>query len=208
MPWIDVEQNTPEWESLRLGKVTASSFSKFMANEGKAFGDPAKRYALQVALERVTGRKAEYSFRSDDMERGHEQEPVAIMLYEDERFSTVTNGGFFDCGDYGDSPDGLVGAEGVIEVKSVIAPTHYATIRRGSHDPCYHWQLIGHLECTEADWVDFVSYCGEFPEWNQLVVYRLHRTDYGDDIARLQARRGQFLDLVNEITDKLQKEAA
>lgn len=208
MPWIDVEQNTPEWEALRLGKVTASSFSKFMANEGKAFGDPAKRYALQVALERVTGRKAEYSFRSDDMERGHEQEPVAIMLYEDERFVTVTNGGFFDCGDYGDSPDGLVGAEGVIEVKSVIAPTHYATIRRGSHDPSYHWQLIGHLECTSADWVDFVSYCGEFPDWNQLVVYRLHRRDYGDDMARLKARRAEFLSLVDEISDRLAQEAA
>ena len=102
MQFHDVPQNSPEWEALRLGKATASRFACFMANDGKAFGDPAKRYALQIALERVTGRKAEYSFKSDDTDRGHEQEPVARMLYEAEHFVDVANGGFFDCGDYGD----------------------------------------------------------------------------------------------------------
>src|SRR5690242_2737728 len=163
MRFHDVPQNSPEWEALRIGKATASRFACFMANEGKAFGDPAKRYALQLALERITGRKADYSFKNDDMERGHEQEPVARMLYEEERFVDVRNGGFFDCGEYGDSPDGLVGDDGIVEIKSVIAPTHDDTIRRGSFDPSYRWQLVGHLECTGRQWVDFISYCGEFP---------------------------------------------
>ena len=55
MKWHDVEQNSPEWDALRMGKATASSYPKFMANNGKAFGDPAKRYALQIALERWQG---------------------------------------------------------------------------------------------------------------------------------------------------------
>lgn len=197
--WHDVEQNTDEWQALRLGKATASSFGCFMANEGKAFGDPAKKYALQIALERATGRKAEFSFSNDHMERGHEQEPVARMLYEDEYFVSVTNGGFFDCGEYGDSPDGLIGSDGVIEIKSVTAATHYATLRRGSFDPAYRWQLVGHLDCTGRDYVDFVSYCSEFPEASRLIVYRSDRDDFAEEIKRLQDRREAFLELVEQI---------
>lgn len=177
MRFHDVQQNTDEWMALRLGKVTCSNFGCFMANDGKSFGEPAKKYALQVALEIDTGRKAEYSFSNEHTERGHEQEPVARMLYEQEHFTDVGNGGFFDCGDYGDSPDGLVGVDGVVEIKSVIAPTHYATLRRGSFDPAYRWQLVGHLDCTGRDWVDFISYCADFRDDQQLIVHRLHRKD-------------------------------
>lgn len=208
MMFHDVPQNSPEWDALRIGKATASRFACFMANEGKAFGDPAKRYALQLALERITGRKADYSFKNDDMERGHEQEPVARMLYEEERFVDVRNGGFFDCGEYGDSPDGLVGDDGVVEIKSVIAPTHDDTIRRGSFDPSYRWQLVGHLDCTGRQWVDFISYCGEFPESHQLVVYRLNRNECEDEIKRLRSRRAEFLKLVLDRINQYQQEAA
>lgn len=192
----DVEQNTDDWMALRLGKATASQFGCFMANYGKDFGDPAKRYALQIALERLTGKKAEHGFSNEHMERGHEQEPVARMLYEEETFSTVLNGGFFDCGQYGDSPDGRVGTDGVIEIKSVIASTHYATIQRGSYDPAYKWQLVGHLDCTGAHWVDFISYCSDFPEESRLFVSRLHREECEDELKMLSERRADFLLLV------------
>lgn len=205
MPWHDVQQNTEAWDELRLGKATSSCNAAFMANDGKAFGDPAKRLALKLALERITGRKAEYSFRNDDMDRGHEQEPVARMLYEEMFFTEVTNGGFFCHGEYGDSPDGLVSEDGSVEIKSVIAPTHYATLQRGGFDPAYRWQLVGRLDCSGRDWVDFVSYCGEFPEWGQLAVYRLYRGECEDEIARLRARREQFLALVRERVIQLQQ---
>lgn len=205
MKWHDVQQNTDEWHALRIGKATASKFSCFMANDGKAFGDPAKDYALQIALERITGRKAEYSFKNDDMERGQEQEPIARMLYEDEYFVEVSNGGFFDWDVYGDSPDGLIGEDGIIEIKSVIAKTHYATIRRGSFDPSYRWQLVGHLDCTGRRWVDFVSYCADFPEGKQLCVHRLSREECQDELARLHARRQQFLSLVDETYQALEQ---
>jgi hypothetical protein len=192
----DVPQNTDEWQALRLGKATASNFGTFMANYGKDFGDPAKRYALQLALERLTGRKAEHAFSNDHMERGHEQEPLARMLYAEETFCDVGNGGFFCCGQYGDSPDGLVGSAGVIEIKCVIASTHYATIQRGSYDPAYKWQLVGHLDCTGREWVDCVSFCSDFPEGRQLSVHRLHREDCEDELKMLNERRADFLLLV------------
>lgn len=197
MQFHDVQQNTDEWMALRVGRATASNFGCFMANEGKAFGDPAKRYALQIALEISTGKKAEFSFSNEHTERGHEQEPVARMLYEETTFCDVANGGFFDCGDYGDSPDGLVDSDGVIEIKSVIAPTHYATLLRGSYDPAYRWQLVGHLDCTGRDWVDFISYCADFPADKQLLTYRITRDDVADELERLRARRAEFLELVS-----------
>lgn len=208
MQWHDVQQNSEEWFALRLGKATASKFSCFMANDGKAFGDPAKDYALQLALEQATGRKAEYSFSNEHMERGHEQEPVARMLYEDEYFVEVTNGGFFDWETYGDSPDGLVGDDGVVEIKSVIAKTHYATLKRQSFDPSYRWQLVGHLDCTGRQWVDFISYCADFPEGKQLLVYRLTRDECADELKRLEDRRNQFLSLAGEILFSLGAKAA
>lgn len=208
MIFHDVEQNTEAWDALRLGKATGSGNSKFMANYGKAFGEPAQRYALQIALEIVTGRKAEYSFRNDDMDRGHEQEPVARMLYEEQYFVDIQNGGFFDWGDYGDSPDGLVNEDGVVEIKSVIASTHEATIRRGKADPAYKWQLVGHLDCTTRNWVDFVSYCSDYPEWDQLVVYRTYRKDVEEELAQLAERRAQFLELVQEKVTELQQRKA
>lgn len=203
MIFHDVEQNTDAWMALRTGKATASNFGCFMANDGKAFGDPAKKYALQIALERVTGKKAEFSFSNEHMERGHEQEPIARMLYEDEFFVDVTNGGFFDCGDWGDSPDGLVGDDGLIEVKSVIAPVHYATLIRGSFDPSYRWQYAGHLDCTGRDWVDCISYCSEFPKDKQLIVNRVDRDMFKDELQRLAERRNEFLELVQTIFQRI-----
>ncbi len=199
----DVQQNTDAWLDLRLGKATASKFGIIMANEGKAFGDPAKDYALQLALELATGKRAEFSFANEHTERGHEQEPIARMLYEETHFVTVQNGGFFDWTTHGDSPDGLVGDKGVLEIKSVVAKTHYATLRRGSFDPAYKWQLVGHLDCTDREWVDFASYCSDFPQHRQLITYRLYRNDCADEIARLRQRRSEFLQLVTDTREMI-----
>lgn len=203
MIFHDVQQNTDAWQELRLGKATASNFACIMANGDKAFGEPAKRYALQLALERINGSKKEVTYSNEHMERGHQQEPVARMLYEEETFSSVGNGGFFDCGEYGDSPDGLVDMDGVIEIKSVIDSVHYATIKRNSFDPAYRWQLAGHLDCTGRKWVDFVSYCAEFPVGKQLYIFRVNRDDFSAELERLASRRVEFLSLVSSIYNEI-----
>lgn len=196
--WIDVEQNTDEWMALRFGKATASQFPTIMANEGKAFGEPAKRYALELALQLVTGRKAEYSFKTEHMERGHAMEPDALERYEQLNDVLVTNGGFFDGGRFGDSPDGLIGDDGGLEIKSVIASVHYASLIRESFDPAYKWQLVGHLMCSGREWFDFASYCTDFPDSSNLLVYRLNRSECEDDINRLQSRLNDFIALVDK----------
>ena len=201
--WHDVEQNSDEWENLRLGKITSSNFDIIMANYGKAFGESAKKYALKLALERIKNCKSEYNFSNAHMKRGHEQEPIARMLYEDLYFTEVNNGGFFDCGFYGDSPDGLVGNDGVIEIKSVIDTTHHSNLIRGAIDPSYKWQIVGHLDCSNRDWCDFISYCADFPENSQILVYRTHRHEVMQNIAMLRERREKFNELVEQIKQQI-----
>jgi hypothetical protein len=124
MVWHDVEQNTDEWDLLRVGKITSSSLAKVMANYGKSFGEPAKKYASEIALGQVTGQVTVGGYSNAHMERGHVEEPLARDEYESRYFSAVTNGGFYEVGDEGGSPDGLVGDTGMVEIKSAIPSIH------------------------------------------------------------------------------------
>jgi len=191
--FVNVRQNTEEWFQLRLGKITSSNFDKIMANEGKAFGQPAIEYAEKVALEIVTGERDESSsFKNGYMERGNDLEPVAKELYEIERFCEVSNGGFniSDCEKFGDSPDGNVGKNGCIEIKSVIPKTQWKRIKKGGIDLSYKWQIQGHLLLGKKEWCDFVSYCPEMPENKRLHIERVYPDE--DMIKRLKQRLTLF----------------
>lgn len=172
--FYDVEQNTDEWFSLRAGKIGGSSIGKIMANEGKAFGNPAKDIAVKVVLERINGEPLLNNISSFHLDRGHEQEPIARSLYEEKNFCEVYNGGFFEDGFRGVSPDGLVSKSGVIEIKSVVGHVQFATVKRDDIDPAYKWQCYYNLYVTKADWLDFVSYSADFPIGKQLFQKRIY----------------------------------
>jgi hypothetical protein len=190
--WIDIEQNTPEWLNERLGLATSSNFSKIMANEGKAFGEPAKKYARKIALEIVTKQRNERdgSYSGGFMADGHELEPIAVNGYEMETFIKTTNGGFYKVGNFGDSPDRNAGEDGALECKGVIANTQWVRIERGGFDTSYKWQICGHIWLGNKKWCDFVSYCPEMPENKQLYVFRVERDE--EMISRLEFRLNKF----------------
>lgn len=194
--WHDVQQNSDEWYLLRSGKITASSLSKVMANYGKAFGDPAKKYAVDIAVQQITGKATGGGYSNDHMARGHEEEPLARMEYEARYFCEVTNGGFFENGDTGTSPDGLVYDDGVIEIKSAIPSVHYARISKQSYDSAYKWQLVGHLLFANRDWVDFVSYCSSFPDDKKLYVHRSYADDFEKEFIMVGDRIDEFRELI------------
>jgi hypothetical protein len=198
LEFVDIAQNTDEWLELRGGKLTSSKLGVIMANYGKAFGEPAKKYAVNIAIEQITGKAIPSEYSNDHMIRGHEQEPIARMMYEEEIFSEVDDGGFFMSEFIGCSPDGLVGHNGLIEIKSVIASTQFATVKRQALDPAYKWQCLGNLKFTGRDWIDFVSYCAEFPEDNQLFIHRLKKEDYQEDFKMIDLRIIEFKKLVEE----------
>ena len=212
--WVDIEQNNDDWLLLRSGKATGSVISCVMANSIKkkdgvvtfdpesAFGDPAKKLAVDIAVQQLTGRIKENGYSNDHMERGHAEEPLARELYEDEYFCEVTNGGFFDNGFTGCSPDGIVG-DGIIEIKSVIASTQYKTIKKQSFDSAYRWQITFNLKESGADWLDYISFSSEFPLGNQLFVKRVFAKDLMEDFERIDARLVQFKELVDAIKNDI-----
>lgn len=204
MRFHDIEQNTDEWLDLRAGKLTGSGCSKVMANYGKPFGDPAKKLAIDIAIEQITNRRSDSAgFKNSHTQRGHDQEPIARALYEDQNFIDVANGGFFDCGFSGCSPDGLVGGDGIIEIKSVIASVHYANIKRNNVDPAYKWQIYFNLLKTEREWIDFISFCSDFPLDKQLFVFRINKVECQKEFDMINEREEQFLKLVNEVKENI-----
>lgn len=196
--WIDIRQNTDEWLDMRAGKVGGSSIGKIMANYGKAFGEPAKKLAVQLAIEQITGKPILSSFTNDHMSRGHEQEPIARALYEDTFFCEVTNGGMFDNGKTGISPDGLVYDDGIIEIKSVIASVQFATVKRMNIDPSYKWQCVFNLKESGRDWLDYVSFCAEFPQGKRLFDYRIIKGNVQEQFEMIDSRLNEFWPLVEE----------
>jgi hypothetical protein len=196
--FIDVNQNTDEWFAMRAGRLTSSNLGKIMANFGKAFGEPAKNYAWNIANEQITGEPISSDYSNAHMERGHEQEPIARMIYEDQTFCDVTNGGFFESEFIGCSPDGLVGDNGVIEIKSVISSVHGKNVKRQGLDPAYRWQFIGNLKFTGRDWLDFISYCSTYPDDKQLFIHRIKKEDLAEEFKMLDERIAQFKKLVDE----------
>jgi YqaJ-like viral recombinase domain len=203
MIFKDVEQNSEEWFNLRVGMVTTSNFAKFMANYGKAFGDPAVKYAFKLAKEQITGEKAdEESFTNAFMDAGHEWEPVAKDAYENDTFNKVSNGGFCQSEKYknvGGSPDGLIlNDKGGIEIKSVIDWTQRTTIKRNSFDPAYRWQILGNIWLCDLDYLDFISYGYNYTEEKKLFIHRVTREEYQEEIDKIEPRLIEFLELIEK----------
>jgi hypothetical protein len=163
-----------------------------------SFGVPAKQLAVNLAIEQITGEPLPSGFSNQHTDRGHEQEPIARDMYEDRFFCDVTNGGFYDNGKTSVSPDGLVYGDGIIEIKCVIASVQFATIKRGCIDPKYKWQCAFELKESGRDWLDYVSFCSEFPEGKQLFVHRTNKGECAELFSKIDQRLGEFWPLVEE----------
>ncbi len=204
--WHNVKQNSDEpcpccgkpWMDLREGKVTGSTIGSVMANYGKAFGDPAKRLAINIATVELGGHSNESSYKNAHMERGHEEEPIARMMYEDLFFIEVSNGGFFDNFRTGCSTDGNVNDDGIIEIKSQFNSVHYDCIKKGRYPTAYKWQLIFNLKESGRDWVDFISYSSKYVPNKRLYVKRIFTDMVRNEFGMIDTRVGEFFNLIDE----------
>jgi hypothetical protein len=173
-----------------------------MAHYGKDFGAPAKRLAVDIATVECGGKPSKADYSNFHMERGHEEEPLAIKLYESEYFVNVEPGGFYDNGRTGCSPDGIVG-NGLIEVKSVLNATHYECIKNNRADIKYKWQYRHNLKESGLEWIDCISFCLTFPESKRLFVEKLYAEDLKKDFGMIDKRLGEFFELVDSIKAKI-----
>lgn len=201
--WVDVDHNTDEWDLLRCDKITCSALGCVMANFGKAFGDPAKKYAVNIALGQITGKPQPQGYSNDHMERGHEDQHLAEIAYAAETFSDVKKGGFFYLDDFGSSPDGLVGEDGAIEIKCAIPSIHYDRIRKQSYDSAYKWQLVGTMMITGRKWIDFVSFCPEFPPDKRLYIVKLRASNFKEEFDMVRLRVNEFRRLIKETKETI-----
>lgn len=177
---IEIEQRTDDWFAARLGKVTASSLYKVLAKTKTGYGADRGNYMTQLVLERVTGSKAE-SYTNASMQWGIDQEPFARAAYEASRGVMVDEVGFIPhpaIEAAGASPDGLVGDDGMVEIKCPDSKTALEcwlsdTPVEGKYFAQMQWQM----RCADRSWCDYVVFDPRMPTKAQLFVTRVQRDD-------------------------------
>lgn len=175
----DIDQGTDEWKRLRLGKVTASRISDVLARTKTGWGASRAQYAAQLVCERLTGCVSD-GFTNAAMQWGTATEPEARRAYEFFVDRDVIQIGFVDhpvISGAGCSPDGLVGEDGMVEIKCPTSATHIDTLLNGSFADKYVKQALFQLACTGRQWVDLASYDPRLPERMRLYVKRIERDD-------------------------------
>lgn len=159
----DVIQRSDEWWRLRAGKPTASEFSKLVTSAGV----PSKsldKYAITLAAEAFAGGPVDAWEGNYHTERGRALEDEAIKLYEFANDVSVVPAGFItnDAETYGCSPDGLVGDDGMVEIKCLKAETHIETMMyfrtKGRIPTKYVQQTQGQMMICHRQWCDLVFY--------------------------------------------------
>ncbi len=155
-----IEQGSEEWFASRLGKVTASKVSDVMARTKSGPAATRKNYMMELLCQRLTG-KREDSYTNAAMQRGNDLEPVARSAYEIDKGVMVEECGLIDhprIEMFGASPDGLVGGNGMLEIKCPNTAQHVACLRSGEPDNKYWRQMQTQMACSGRQWVDFVSF--------------------------------------------------
>jgi putative phage-type endonuclease len=159
------------------------------------------KYRLQLVTERLTG-KVVPVFMNNAMAHGVEYEDEAKLEYANRNKLLVgtdlTDVGMIDHPSIdwsGASPDGMVGNEGLIEIKCPQPITHTTTIETGEINKRYIHQMQWQMSCTGRQWCDFVSYHPDFPDDLKLFVKRVPRDN--ELIARLEEAVSTFVQEVD-----------
>ena len=155
MIYETIAQGTPEWDELRRGKFTASSDFQQLATGNKSVYEKLIR---KKVAERITGQLVTNNFTNANMERGKLLEQDAVEAFELETGLSIKRVGFVEGSEwFGASPDGLIGDDSGIEIKSKDIHTHLDCFIDG-YDRSYNWQIQGNLFVTERKSWYFVSY--------------------------------------------------
>lgn len=199
----DIAQGSAGWHNLRLGKVTASKVADIIAKTKTGYSASRANYAAQLITERLTGLPTE-GFTNAAMQWGTETEPEARAAYEFNRAETVVEVAFVPhptIGETGASPDGLVGEEGLVEIKCPNTATHIETLIGGAVPAKYVTQMQWQMACTGRKWCDFVSFDPRMPESMRFFCQRVERDDSfiaeteKEVIAFLNEVRGKVIEL-------------
>lgn len=194
-------QRTDEWFKERLGKVTASRISDVMAKTKTGYGAGRKNYMAQLLVERLTGLQQE-SYSNAAMQWGVNTEEEARNAYAFFTGNSVDECGFIPhptIPQSGASPDGLVGSDGLVEIKCPNSAQHIETLLGSELEDKYIKQMQWQMRCTDRKWCDFVSYDPRLPGDLQMKIQRVERDD-----AALVLIEAEVLDFLGELEKKEQ----
>ena len=194
----EVQQGTPEWILARLGCGTASRANDMCAAETTA---AYQNYLWELVAERETAQPTE-SYVNADMERGIAVEPIARAAYEAHTGTFVETTGFYlhpEIPFFGASPDGLVGTEGLLEIKSPRTSTHLRYLSEGKVPTKYKRQMMCQLACVPGrKWVDFVSFDDRVRESKRLFIVRFEPK---------QSEMDEMLEQIKKFLNRVAKES-
>ena len=190
-------QGTQEWLQTRLGKITSSTIHKIMSS--KENSSTRTRLLQDLIFERISGSPTK-NIVTAPMARGLELESEARKAYELQN-EIVTLSGFIEhptIKDAGASPDGLVGDDGLIEIKCLNKKSHEEIIRKQILPRQYYIQIQFQLACTQRLWCDFVAY---HPDADQpLYVQRIM-----PEIKIIKEIHEKALVFISEVEEKIAK---
>ena len=162
----NLEQKSDEWFALRSERMTASNAQPIAAN-----GKGLETYIIEL-MQKSYSTGEEERYQSKSMARGNELEPSALFAYESETGQTVRTVGFVIHDEYcGCSPDGLVGDDGLIEIKCLEDKAYFKYLLSGKIDTGYEWQCQMQMLICERQFCDFVVYNPNFEK--SLIIKRL-----------------------------------
>jgi putative phage-type endonuclease len=213
MKLIECVQGTDEWMQARAGNVTASRVADVMTKPRSKTAEESltrRNYKLQLVAERMTGHSQELQFATKFTAGGTEQEPYARAVYEVTRDVMVDQPGFVLHGSiahYGASPDGLVGDDGMVEIKCPKVSTHMEYLMGKVAPEEYQSQMLAGMDCCDRQWCDFISFCqaleGTPADHLKLFVVRFARD--GKRIAEMQDEIIKFDREVDALVFQLSK---
>lgn len=201
----DIEQRTADWHAARLGRVTASRIADVMATTKSGYSASRANYMAELIVQILTGQPGE-SYSNAAMAWGTDTEPKARDAYSTLTGHLVDETGFHlhpAIEQAGASPDGLVGADGLVEIKCPQTATHIDYLLTRKPPSKYVLQMQWQMACTQRSWCDFVSYDPRLPEHLQIMVVRVERDPVV--ITRVEEEVAAFLGELNAKVQQLLK---
>lgn len=174
-----LQQGTEDWLRARAGSVGASSIADLMATTKSGWGASRANLMARLIAERLTGEPVE-TYQNDAMRWGTATEPQARAMYAFMRDAEVAEIGLVRhptiAGAHA-SPDGLVGEDGLVEIKCPNTATHIETLLSQSIADKYVKQMQFQMACTGRAWCDFLSFDPRMPGDLQTFIHRVKRDD-------------------------------
>jgi putative phage-type endonuclease len=194
----DLVQGSAEWRMARCGSLGASAIADALAKTKTGWGASRANVMARLILERLTGVPQDI-YQTQAMLDGVEREPEARAAYQFMTSAEVREVGLIMhpilAGTHA-SPDGLIGEDGLLEIKCPQPAAHLATLLGEPIPQKYIYQMLWQMRCANRAWCDFVSFNPQFPPEMQLFIQRIRRDDAA--IFDMEKDIGAFLTELDE----------